>query len=296
MISRSHHPSWRTGLCLLALLAAAAGAASEAFAAPPNALRVLLALDPSDAPENAAPNPALETPDALSRAAGTRVTMTHSTNTRTAMQAASSAEYEVLIAPAHVAAAALRYGYTLLATSGHTRAFVLVAVSGIDDTRQLAGKRLYLPQADSLHTFVAKNMLVDAGVPLAGFAKVTQGNTASGGLIALTLGVADVTIADAEQAHEWIAKNPGKGHVLRASRALPGGMNIVVRNDVCAAQCPRLAAWVQSPDGAIAGVGRFKVAGAGDATAFAFAGETPGTLRTAAAAALPAAAAKLAKN
>lgn len=297
MISRSHHPSWRTGLCLLALMAAAAGAASEAFAAPPNGLRALLALDPSDAPDNAVPNPALVTPESLSRAAGTRITMTHSSNTRIAMQAGTSAEYDVLIAPSHVAGTALRNGYTLVATSGRTRAFVLVAATGVDEARQLFGKRLYLPQTDSLHSFVAKSMLAEAGVPLATFAKVTQGNTASGGLIALGLGVADVTIADAEQAHEWIAKNPGKGHVLKTSRPLPGGMNIVVRNDVCPAECARLAAWVQSPEGSIAGIGRFKVATPADAQAFAFAATDPAASPRSAAAApgLPITTAKLAK-
>jgi rhodanese-related sulfurtransferase len=37
-------------------------------------------------------------------------------------------------------------------------------------------------------------------------------------------------------------------------------MNMVVRKDFCAAECGRLADWVNSPDGAIPGIGRFRIA------------------------------------
>jgi rhodanese-related sulfurtransferase len=37
-------------------------------------------------------------------------------------------------------------------------------------------------------------------------------------------------------------------------------MNMVVRRDFCATECARLSEWVNSPDGAIPGVGRFRLA------------------------------------
>jgi hypothetical protein len=46
---------------------------------------------------------------------------------------------------------------------------------------KLAGKRLYLPQQDSLRSYVAKGLLTESGVKLAQFSKVTYGNTSGGG-------------------------------------------------------------------------------------------------------------------
>jgi len=76
--------------------------------------------------------------------------------------------------------------------------------------------------------------------------------------------MADVTVADEAQAKEWLASHPGQARILKTTRPDPGGMNMVVRRDFCAVECARLAEWVNSPDGAIPGVGRFHLA-SGDA-------------------------------
>ena len=72
-------------------------------------------------------------------------------------------------------------------------------------SRSCAGKRLYLPQQDSLRSYVAKGLLTESGVKLGQFSKVTYGNTSGGGLVALSFDMADVTVADEAQAKEWIA-------------------------------------------------------------------------------------------
>jgi rhodanese-related sulfurtransferase len=108
-------------------------------------------------------------------------------------------------------------------------------------------------------------MLTESGLKLPQFSKVTYGNTSGGGLVALSFDMADVTVADETQAKEWIASHPGQARILKTTRPVPGGMNMVVRKDFCATECPRLADWVNSPDGAIPGVGRFRMASS-DAT------------------------------
>src|SRR5450432_2445882 len=131
-----------------------------------------------------------------------------------------------------------------------------VAKNDIDKVEKLAGKRLYLPQQDSLRSYVAKGLLTESGLKLNQFAKVTYGNTSGGGLVALSFDIADVTVADETQAKDWIAAYPGQGRILKTTRPVPGGMSMVVRKDFCATDCARLSDWVLSSDGMIPGVGR----------------------------------------
>ena len=109
---------------------------------------------------------------------------------------------------------------------------------------------------------MAKGLLTESGVKLGQFSKVTYGNTSGGGLVALSFDMADVTVADEAQAKEWIAQHPGQARILKTTRPVPGGMNMVVRKDFCATECARLGDWVNSPDGAIPGIGRFRMASA----------------------------------
>ena len=111
-----------------------------------------------------------------------------------------------------------------------------VARNGIDSIDKLPGKRLYLPQQDSLRSYVAKGLLTEAGLKLPQFSKVTYGNTSGGGLVALSFDMADVTVADEAQAKEWITQHPGQARILKTTRPVPGGMNMVVRKDFCATE------------------------------------------------------------
>jgi len=176
------------------------------------------------------------------------------------MRASRTVENEIIIAPAHVTASAVLHAYQLLATSGQEQTYALVARNDIDKVEKLAGKRLYLPQQDSLRSYMAKGLLTESGLKLGQFSKVTYGNTSGGGLVALSFDMADVTVADETQAKEWITQHPGQARILKTTRPVPGGMNMVVRKDFCASECGRLADWVNSPDGAIPGVGRFRMA------------------------------------
>ena len=199
------------------------------------------------------------------------------------MRASRTVENEVIIAPAHVTASAILHAYQLLATSGQEQIYVLVAKNSIDSVEKLAGKQLYLPQQDSLRSYVAKGLLIESGVKLAQFAKVTYGNTSGGGLVALVFDMADVTIADETQAKDWIAAHPGQARILKTTRPVPGGMSMVVRKDFCATDCGRLGEWVNSADGAIPGIGKLRLASADAGKQFTYVASlgitTPDTLK-----------------
>jgi rhodanese-related sulfurtransferase len=229
--------------------------------AAPGELHVLLGVDPSDETRTVALSPTLAPSISLSKYTGEKVTITQTANMSDVMRASRAVDNEVIIGPAHVTASAVLHAYTLVATGGEERSFALIAVKGIAKLSQLPGKRLYLPQQDSLRSYVAKGLLQESGIKLAQFGKVTYGNTSAGGLVALAFGLADATVADEAEARDWLAKNPGRATVLKMTRPVPAGMNIVVRKDVCATECAKIAAWVNSPDGEIDGIGHFKVAG-----------------------------------
>ena len=277
-----HVVEYRRGLLPAMAFALLIAAAAGAFAAAPTELHVLLGVDPSDDVKGVALNPTLAPALSLTRASGVRATITRTGNMGEAMRASRTLENEVLIAPAHVTASAILHAYTLIAISGQQQSYALLATSGIADIEQLKGKRIYLPQQDSLRSYVAKGLLQESGVKLPQLASVTYGNTSEGGLLAMSLGMADATIAEESQARDWVAKNPGKAHILKTTRPVPGGANLVVRKDICATVCPKLIGWVNSADGIIPGTGRFQVAAAqapGDFTYVASLGiTTPDTI------------------
>jgi rhodanese-related sulfurtransferase len=249
---------------LAAALTFAAGAAAAAD------IRVLLGVDPADASGDVLLSASLAPAQSLTRATGSRTTITQTSTMAEVMRASRTVENEIIIAPAHVTASAVLHAYQLLATSGQEQVYALVVRNDIDKVEKLPGKRLYLPQQDSLRSYVAKGLLTESGIKLAQFSKVTYGNTSGGGLVALSFDIADVTVADEGQAKEWIASHPGLARILKTTRPVPGGMNMVVRKDFCALECGRLGDWVNSPDGAIPGIGRFRLASADAARQFTY--------------------------
>lgn len=238
------------------LVAAALGLAAGAAHAD---IRVLLGVDPADATPDLMLSASLGPSQSLSRATGTKATITQTSSMAEVMRASRTIENEVIIAPSHVTASAILHAYQLVATSGQDQTYVLVAKNGIDSVEKLPGKRIYLPQQDSLRSYVAKGLLTDSKLKLDQFSKVTYGNTSGGGLVAISFDVADVTIADQKQAEDWIAAHPGQARILKATRPVPGGMSMVVRKDYCAQECARLTEWV-SQDGVIPGIGKLRVA------------------------------------
>ncbi len=233
-------------------------------------LHVLLGIDPSDLKNDMGPTASVAPAQSMSRAMGARATINQTGVMADAMRASRTVENEIIIAPAHVTASAILHAYQLVGSSGQVQAYALVARPDIDEMGKLAHQRLYLPQQDSLRSYVAKGLIVESGMTLSQFSKVTYGNTSGGGLVALMFKMADVTVASEAEAKEWIAAHPGQARILKTSRPVPSGLNIVARKDWCATECGRLTEWINSPDGAVAGAGRFRLASAEAAKQFTY--------------------------
>jgi ABC-type phosphate/phosphonate transport system substrate-binding protein/rhodanese-related sulfurtransferase len=131
--------------------------------------------------------------------------------------------YEVLVGPAHVIGAAMRYGYEPVARfAGEERAvFVASKASGITSLEAAKGKRLALPPTDSLATYLARGELNAKGVKVNEFfAEVKEHRYHEVALMSVEFGQADVAVADERLAKEWVAKNGGQ--IILQTHATPG--------------------------------------------------------------------------
>ncbi len=138
------------------------------------------------------------------------------------LQRTRSRGYDLMIGPAHVIGSAIRYGYEPVARfPGEERAvFIASEASKVTSLQEASGKRLALPPADSLATYLARGELNARGVQTNDYFKeIKEFRFHEAALLALEFGQADVAVADRRVAEEWLARN--KGRVLLETRAAP---------------------------------------------------------------------------
>ncbi|HEX2199474.1 MAG TPA: PhnD/SsuA/transferrin family substrate-binding protein [Burkholderiales bacterium] len=138
------------------------------------------------------------------------------------LQRTRSRGTDLMIGPAHVIGSAVRYGYEPVARypGEEVAVFIASAASGITSIEQAKGKRLALPPADSLATYLARGEMNARGVQAKShFKEVREFRYHEAALLALEFGQADLAVADRRLAEEWIAKN--KGRILFETRGAP---------------------------------------------------------------------------
>lgn len=179
----------------------------------------------------------------LSKAAGQSVTLVTSDDLADVMRATRSAGYDIFIGPAQVAASALDRGYELVGTTQKSEKYLLVALQQVDAVAAMKGRRLYLPQQDSLYTYMARGMLNEAGISFQDLRAVQYEKFPQAGLSALMLGTADATVVREDDWAQWASTQSGNLRVLAASQLVPGGFSVVVKKDIPAETRGRLAQW-----------------------------------------------------
>jgi ABC-type phosphate/phosphonate transport system substrate-binding protein/rhodanese-related sulfurtransferase len=130
--------------------------------------------------------------------------------------------YDVMIGPAHVIGSAIRYGYEPLTRfPGEEHAvFLATAASGVTTVAGAKGKRLALPPADSLATYLARGELNAMGLQAKShFKEIREYRYHEAALLALELGAADVAVAEQRLAEEWVARH--KGRILHVTKGAP---------------------------------------------------------------------------
>ena len=179
----------------------------------------------------------------LTQAAGQPLTVSTSEDLADVMRATRSAGYDVFIGPAQVAASALQRGYELVGATQKSEQYLLVGAPRVAAVTAMKGQRLYLPQQDSVYTYMARGMLNEAGLSFQDLKSVQHEKYPQAGLTARSLGVADATVVRADEWAEWSAGHPNAARVLATSHPVPGGFTIVVRKDLPAETRNKLGQW-----------------------------------------------------
>ena len=180
---------------------------------------------------------------ALAQASGQAVSVSTSDNLAEVMASTRSAGYDIFIAPPQVAASALQRGYELVGATQKSDPYLLVAKPAIASPADMKGKRLYLPQQDSVYTYMARGMLTQAGLSFSDLKSVQHEKFPQAGLLALTLGVADATVVRSEDWEPWNQAHPGAAKVLSRSQPVPGGYSVVVKKSLPPEARAKLAQW-----------------------------------------------------
>jgi rhodanese-related sulfurtransferase len=216
-------------------------------------LKVLVAVDPSEEMSGFVHTDEISA--GLSRAAGTAVRATKTENLGDAMRSTRTAEYDVYIAPAHVSASAIKYGYEVVGSTRGMQRYVLVSNPRIKAVGDLRDRRLYLSQQDSVAAYIAKGMLNEAGHSLKTFRQVLYRKTTGAGLFAVGAEMVDATVATEDEAREWLQDHPGKGALLLTSSPVPLGMTVLVKGSLPESTKSRVAGWFRGPDARMPGIG-----------------------------------------
>jgi rhodanese-related sulfurtransferase len=149
-----------------------------------------------------------------------------------AMAATRSASYDAFMAPSQVAASALSHGYTLIGSSASDVNFLLIARKNINSIGALRGRRLYLPQEDSINSYIARGLLTQNGLSYKDFSTVTFGRYPMAGLTAVAMGTYEATMVSKSDWEQSQFKDNPDLKILSQSITIPGGRSLVVKTDM----------------------------------------------------------------
>lgn len=169
---------------------------------------------------------------ALRKAGAGSVTVQLSSDATRDLQTTRSRLIDAYVAPAHVVGSAVRYGYVPVAGLDRNVQAVLVApaASGITTLEQAKGKRLGLPQQDSLVTYLFRGEVNAANTTLKRhFASLYETRYQDALLTCLQLRQCDVVAVEKSLYERWVAAGE-KLNVVMETRGAPG-MSLAVRDE-----------------------------------------------------------------
>lgn len=180
---------------------------------------------------------------ALGRAIGESVTVSATDDLTDSMRATRSGGYDVFIAPAQVAASALSHGYELIGSTDPAEQYVLVGKARFESASAIKGGKLYLPQQDSIYTYMARGMLNASGLSFKDMGQIQYARYPQAGLTAISLGSFDATVIRRSEWEAWNKENPQVAKVLATSEPVPGGLSVVMRKSLPEEVRSKAAKW-----------------------------------------------------
>lgn len=168
-----------------------------------------------------------------------------------AMRATRSGGYDVFIAPAQVVASALAHGYELVGSTDPSEHYLLVGRERLASTADMRKGRIYLPQQDSIYTYMARGMLTSSGLSFKDLRTVEFARYPQAGLTAVSLGLSDATVIRRSEWDAFARDNPGVAKVLASSGAVPGGFSVAVRKDLAPEVRAKVSKWFATSAGGV---------------------------------------------
>ncbi len=169
---------------------------------------------------------------ALRKAGAATATVQLSTDATADLQTTRSRIHDLYVAPAHVIGSAVRYGYVPLLGAERPVQAVLVAPagSGITSLAQAQGKRLGLPQQDSVVTYLIRGEVNAANTTIKRhFGALFETRYQDALLPCLQLRRCDVVAVEKAVYERWVAAGE-KLAIVMETRAAPG-LSVALRND-----------------------------------------------------------------
>jgi rhodanese-related sulfurtransferase len=124
--------------------------------------------------------------------------------------------------------------------------YVLVGRTQVAAVGNLRGTQIYLPQQDSIYTYLARGMLNANGLSFKDLKNVEYAHYPQAGLFALLLGSSEATIVRRAEFDGWDKEHAGVAKVLAVSSAVPGGLSVSLRRKLPADERVKLAHWFET--------------------------------------------------
>jgi rhodanese-related sulfurtransferase/ABC-type phosphate/phosphonate transport system substrate-binding protein len=207
-----------------------------------------IAVEPSSRKESFTVSTAV-VESALSKATGKEAKVTINEDLSDVMRATRTGEADVYIGPPQVAASAMSRGFELIGSTNPIEQYVLVTRRSHGTVPSLNGARLYLPQQDSIYSYLARGMLNAAGLSFQNMT-IEFGRWPSAGLVAVDMGVADATVVRQSEWADWVKTRGETLHTVATSVPVPGGLSVVVRKALPAKERERLSQWFSTTSSA----------------------------------------------
>ena len=179
----------------------------------------------------------------LGKVLGQSVSVTTTEDLTDAMRTTRSGGYDVFIGPAQVVASAIAHGYELIGSTDAEEPYVLVGRAGMRSVAELRQGRIYLPQQDSIYTYMARGLLTAAGLSFKDLSKVDYARYPQAGLTAISLRMSEATMVRRDEWESWQKENPGVGKVLATSGTVPGGFSVAIKKDLSPEVHAQLNKW-----------------------------------------------------
>jgi rhodanese-related sulfurtransferase len=181
----------------------------------------------------------------LGKLLGQTVTVTVTDDLTEAMRTTRTGSYSIFIGPAQVAASSIAHGYELIGSTDPEEQYVLIGRADVKAVGDLRKQRIYLPQQDSIYTYLARGMLTASGLSFKDMGKVEYARYPQAGLTAITLRSADATLIRQDDWDAWQkdASNAKIAKLLATSSAVPGGFSVTVKKQLDAGVRGQISKW-----------------------------------------------------